>query len=164
VVVLLDSLTRMSRIFNLKGSGRGRGRTLSGGLEAGAMEIPRRFFGLARNIEDGGSITILATILVDTGSRLDQVIYEELKGTGNSEIVLDRELAEARIFPAINLKASGTRKEERLYSPEDSQRLAKLRRALVEQKPKDALEVLLQLLDKYATNEELLQALDRFRG
>ncbi|HSR31332.1 MAG TPA: transcription termination factor Rho [Anaerolineae bacterium] len=159
VVVLLDSLTRMARTFNLKGSGRGGGRSLSGGLEAGALEIPRRFFGLARNIEDGGSVTILATALVDTGSRLDQVVFEEFKGTGNSEIVLDRSLAEARLFPAINVTASGTRKAHLLYSAEEYQRLARLQRALAERPPKDALTSLLQLLEKYPTNEALLEAI-----
>jgi transcription termination factor Rho len=154
VVVLLDSLTRMTRTFNLEA--RGRGRSLSGGLEAGALEMPRRFFGLARNIEDGGSVTILATVLVDTGSRLDQVVFEEFKGTGNSEIVLDRSLAEARLFPAINLSASSTRKAHLLYSPEDHQRLTKLWRALAGRSVKDALSSLLQLLEQYPTNEELL--------
>ncbi len=154
VVVLLDSLTRLSRVFNLQGSGRGR--TLSGGLDAGAMEFPRRFFGLARNVEDGGSVTLLATVLVDTGSRLDQLIFEELKGTGNSEIILDRSLAEARIFPAIDPIASGTRRDEQLYSPDDYQRLEKLRRALARHKPQQAMDLLLRLLDKYPTNEELL--------
>jgi transcription termination factor Rho len=157
VVVLLDSLTRLTRTFNLKGSGSGR--TMSGGLDAGAMEIPRRFFGVARNVENGGSVTILATILIDTGSRLDQLIFEEFKGTGNSEIVLDRALAEARIFPAINLLASSTRKEELLYSPEDSRRIAKLRRLLAGRKPQDALQSLMQLLAKYPSNEEFLQSI-----
>jgi transcription termination factor Rho len=155
--VLVDSLTRMSRTFNLKGSGRSRGRALSGGLEAGALEIPRRFFGLARNIEDGGSVTIIATALVDTGSRMDQFIFEEFKGTGNSEIVLDRPLAEARMFPAINISASGTRKEELLYGPGDVRRIARFRRGLADRKPKEALGWLLKLLQKYPTNEELLQ-------
>ncbi len=159
VVVLMDSLTRMTRTYNLKGSARGGGRSLSGGLEAGALEIPRRFFGLARNVEGGGSVTILATILVDTGSRLDQVVFEEFKGTGNSEIVLDRALAEARLFPAIHLSASGTRKAHLLYSPEEYERLVKLQRALAERPPKQALTALLQLLDKYPTNEELLQTI-----
>ena len=159
VVVLLDSLTRMARTFNLKGSGRGGGRSLSGGLEAGALEIPRRFFGLARNIEDGGSVTILATALVDTGSRLDQVVFEEFKGTGNSEIVLDRSLAEARLFPAINVTASGTRKAHLLYSPDEYQRLIKLQRALAERPPKQALTSLLQLLEKYPNNEALLETI-----
>jgi transcription termination factor Rho len=156
VVVLLDSLTRMTRTYNLQGSGRGRGRSLSGGLEAGATEIPRRFFGVARNVENGGSVTIVATVLVDTGSRLDQVVFEEFKGTGNSEIVLDRELAEARIFPAINIRASGTRRDELLYEDDVYRRLTKLRRALVEKSTRDALMTLLQLLEKYPTNEALL--------
>jgi transcription termination factor Rho len=159
LVVLVDSLTRMGRTFNLKGSGRGRGRTLSGGLEAGALEIPRRFFGLARNVEGGGSVTIIATVLVDTGSRMDQLIFEEFKGTGNSEIVLDRSLAEARIFPAVDVSASGTRKEELLYGPEDVQRLAHLRRGLADRSPRDAMHWLLRLLEKYPTNEELLHSI-----
>jgi transcription termination factor Rho len=157
VVVLLDSLTRMARTFNLEG--RGRGRSLSGGLEAGALQIPRRFFGMARNIEGGGSVTLLATVLVDTGSRLDQVVFEEFKGTGNSEIVLDRSLADARLFPAINLTASGTRKAHLLYSPEEAQRLARLQRLLAEQSPKNALAALIQLLDKYPTNADLLNSI-----
>ncbi len=157
IVVLLDSLTRLSRTFNLRGAGSGR--TMSGGLDAGALEIPRRFFGMARNVENGGSVTILATILVDTGSRLDQLIFEEFKGTGNSEIVLDRALAEARIFPAINLLSSSTRKEELLHDPEDMKRIARLRRLLAERKPQDALESLIQLLEKYPSNQEFLQSI-----
>jgi transcription termination factor Rho len=157
VVVLLDSLTRLARAFNL--ASPGRGRSLSGGLEAGALEMPRRFFGLARNIEGGGSVTVLASALVDTGSRLDQVIFEELKATGNSEIVLDRSLAEARIFPAINIPASGTRREELLYPPDDMARLRTLRRGLAQYQPKDAMLKLMQLLDKYPTNPDLLGAL-----
>ena len=156
VVVLVDSLTRMTRTFNLRGSRRGGGRSLSGGLEAGALQIPRRFFGVARNIEGGGSVTILATILVDTGSRLDQVVFEEFKGTGNSEVVLDRDLAEGRIFPAVDIRASGTRKDHLLYSADQYARLTKLRRALSERSTKDAILTLLQLLEKYPTNEELL--------
>lgn len=160
VVVLVDSLTRLVRAFNLKGSGAGSSRTLSGGVEAEALQIPRRFFGLARNIENGGSVTILATVLVDTGSRMDQFIFEEFKGTGNSEIVLDRSLAEAYIFPAINLAASSTRKEERLYSSDHSLQLTKLRRILAEHPSKEAMEHLLNLLAKYPSNDELLQSLD----
>jgi len=158
VVVLVDSLTRMTRAFNLKGSGQGGGRSLSGGLEAGALEVPRRFFGLARNIEGGGSVTIIATALIDTGSRMDQLIFEEFKGTGNSEIVLDRALAQARIFPAIDISASGTRKEALLYGPEDGPRLVKLRRGWAERQPKEAMLSLIRLLDKYPTNEELLRS------
>ena len=157
VVVLLDSLTRMARTFNLRRESRSRGRTLSGGLDAGALETPRRFFGLARNIENGGSVTIIATALIDTGSRMDQLIYEEFKGTGNSEIVLDRSLAQAYIFPAIDVFASSTRKVEHLYGPDDSRRLAVLRRGLAGRRPKDALLSLIELLEKYPTNEELLQ-------
>jgi transcription termination factor Rho len=123
------------------------------------MEIPRRFFGLARNIENGGSVTILATVLVDTDSRLDQVIFEEFKGTGNSELVLDRSLAEARLFPAINLTASGTRKAHLLYPPDQYDRLVRLQRALAQRSPKQALVALLQLLEKHPTNEALLQAI-----
>ena len=156
VVVLVDSLTRMTRTFNLRGSGRGGGRSLSGGLEAGALQIPRRFFGVARNIEGGGSVTILATILVDTGSRLDQVVFEEFKGTGNCEIVLDRDLAEGRIFPAVDIRASGTRKDHLLYPSDEYARLNKLRRALSDRSTKDAILTLLQLLEKYPSNEELL--------
>jgi transcription termination factor Rho len=155
LVLLIDSITRMGRSFNLQ---RGSGRTLSGGLDAGALEIPRRFFGLARNIENGGSITILATALIDTGSRMDQLIYEEFKGTGNCEIVLDRSLAQAYIFPAIDLNASGTRKEHLLQSRDEIQRIARLRRGLAGRGSRDAMETLLRLLRKYPNNEELLNS------
>lgn len=158
VVVLVDSLTRLVRAFNLGGTQVGRSRTMSGGIEAEALKIPRRFFGLARNVEHGGSVTILATILSDTGSRMDDFIYEEFKGTGNSEIVLDRSLAEAYIFPAINLLASSTRKEERLYDSDSSRKLTKLRRRLASHRPREALEWLLELLEDYPTNEELLNS------
>jgi transcription termination factor Rho len=157
IVVLVDSLTRMGRTFNLKG--RGRGRTLSGGLDAGALEIPRRFFGLARNIEGGGSVTIIATALIDTGSRMDQLIFEEFKGTGNSEIVLDRALAEVRIFPAVNISASGTRKEECLYEADDIRRLAIMRRGLAGRRPQEAMTSLLQALEKHPTNEAFLETI-----
>jgi len=157
VVVLVDSLTRMGRAFNTSGRSRGRGRTLSGGLEDGALEIPRRFFGLARKVENGGSVTILATALIDTGSRMDQHIFEEFKGTGNSEIVLDRQLSEMRIFPAIDILASGTRKEERLLTAEEYRKTSQIRRTLADQSPKDAVEALLKLIKKYPTNEEMLQ-------
>ncbi len=157
LVVLVDSITRMTRAFNLRGSDRGKGRSLSGGLEAGALEIPRRFFGLARNIEDGGSVTILATTLVDTGSRMDQLIFEEFKGTGNSEIILDRSLAQTRIFPAINIAASGTRKEELLYDEHDSRRLSVLRRGWAERRPRQAIISLFKLLKRHPTNEDVLQ-------
>jgi len=157
VVVLVDSLTRMARAFNLHNSPRHtRGRIMSGGLQAGALEIPRRFFGMARSIENGGSVTIIATVLVDTGSRMDQLIFEEFKGTGNSEIILDRNLAEARVFPAINLPASGTRKEELLYPPHQLLQINRLRRALLKAKSKDAMELFHKFLAKYPTNEDFL--------
>lgn len=157
VVLLVDSLTRMGRAFNLNTNSTGR--TLSGGIEAGALEIPRRFFGLARNVENGGSLTIIASALVDTGSRMDEFIFQEFKGTGNSEIVLDRSLAEKRIFPAINIEASGTRREEYLYGTDEHKRVTKLRRALIDQNNEDAINTLLGLFKKYPTNEELLNAI-----
>ena len=159
VVVLIDSLTRMTRAFNL--AGRGANRTMSGGIDARALEIPRRFFGLARNIEKGGSVTVIATALVETGSRMDDLIFEEFKATGNSELKLDRSLAEARIFPAINIKASGTRKEELLYTPAEMEKLTLLRRALADRDSKSAMSGLLNLLQKAPTNEELLRRLKR---
>ena len=155
VVVLIDSITRLSRAFNLYGSGAGR--TMTGGLDAKALEIPRRFFGLARNIENGGSVTVIATALIETGSRMDDFIFEEFKSTGNSELVLDRSLAEARIFPAINVNASGTRKEELLYTPEQMVKLTLLRRSLAARDPKSAMTTLLRLLEKAASNDELLR-------
>lgn len=159
IVVLVDSLTRMGRAFNHKSPSRGqRGPTMSGGLTAGALEIPRRFFGLARNIEGGGSVTIIATALINTGSRMDQLIFEEFKGTGNSEIVLDRNLAEARVFPAINIGASGTRKEERLYNEEESRKIALLRRVLSNMDSMEAIKLFDKFFEKYPTNEEFLNS------
>jgi transcription termination factor Rho len=154
VVILLDSITRMSRAFNVHGSGSRR--TMSGGLDARALEIPRKFFGLARNIEHGGSVTVIATAQVDTGSRMDGFIFEEFKSTGNSEIVLDRTLAEARIFPAINLLSSGTRREELLYEEEEMQLLNPLRRWMVDYEPKAAMRGLIKLVNKTANNSELV--------
>jgi transcription termination factor Rho len=159
VVVLVDSITRMGRAFNVRGSGTGR--TMSGGVEAGALEIPRRFFGMARNIEDGGSVTIIATALIDTGSRMDQLIFEEFKGTGNSEVVLNRALAEARIFPAIDLPASGTRKEAKLYGADDARRITNLRREMSKHKPAEAMKMLLHFMEKYPTNEEFLKMISK---
>ena len=155
VVVLIDSITRLSRAFNLHGAGARR--TMSGGIDAKALEIPRRFFGLARNIEKGGSVTVMATALIETGSRMDDYIFEEFKSTGNSEIMLDRALAEARIYPAINVLASSTRKEELLYSDAEMARLVKLRRWLAGGKPDAAMRGLLQLIEKTESNAELLQ-------
>ncbi|MBL7223702.1 MAG: transcription termination factor Rho [Candidatus Brocadiae bacterium] len=160
IVVLMDSMTRMARAFNVEGSGSGR--TLTGGLDASAMQVPRRFFGLARNCEGGGSVTVIATALVDTGSRMDNLIFEEFKGTGNSEIVLDRELAELRIFPAINIKASGTRREEKLYAPEELEMVHRLRRVLADQTPVEAMTHLLAKMTKTESNEEFLASLPGF--
>jgi len=154
VVVLVDSLTRIGRAFNLAGSGKGR--VMTGGMEVGAMETPRRFFGMARNIENGGSVTILATALVDTGSRMDELIFQEFKGTGNSELVLDRKLADMRLFPAINITESGTRREDRLYDEAIVSRINKMRGMLATRSPKDALGSLITTLEKYPTNEALL--------
>jgi transcription termination factor Rho len=154
VVVLLDSITRMARAFNTHGTSSRR--TMSGGLDARALEIPRRFFGLARNIEHGGSVTVIATAQVDTGSRMDGFIFEEFKSTGNSEVVLDRSLAEARIFPAINVMASGTRREELLYSENEMQLLDPLRRWMVDYEPKAAMSGLIKLINKTANNSELI--------
>jgi len=161
IVVLLDSITRLGRAFNVHGSGTGR--TMTGGLDAKALEIPRRFFGLARNVENGGSVTVIATALIDTGSRMDDHIFQEFKGTGNSEIVLDRLLAEARIFPAINLLASGTRKEELLYKADEMQWLAALRRRLADADPKTAMLDLLKLLDTAPSNDVLFQKIKLVR-
>jgi len=160
IVLMIDSLTRMGRSFNNRTRRSGGSRpTMSGGLEAGILEVPRRVFGLARRAEEGGSVTIVATCLVDTGSRMDQLIFEEFKGTGNSEIILDRNLAEARIWPAINLPASGTRKEAKLYTPQESRGLTTLRRVLSGYEPRGAMEALHRLLKKYPTNKEFLEAM-----
>jgi transcription termination factor Rho len=162
VVLMIDSLTRVGRAFNNRTRRGGSARpTMSGGLEAGVLEIPRRLFGLARAIENGGSVTIIASCLVDTGSRMDQLIFEEFKGTGNSELILDRSLAEMRIWPAIDIPASGTRKEAKLYSPDHSRGLVTLRRVLSNYGPRDAIEALGKLLKKYPTNKEFLAAMSR---
>ncbi|MBM4102624.1 MAG: transcription termination factor Rho [Planctomycetes bacterium] len=155
IVVLVDSITRMGRAFNRKGSGTGR--IMSGGLEAGVLEIPRRFLGMARKIENGGSVTIIATALVDTGSRMDQLIFEEFKGTGNSEIILSRALAEQRIFPAIDIPASGTRMDEALWGAANSKKLANLRKGLFNKNPAESINTLISVLRKYPTNAELIK-------
>jgi transcription termination factor Rho len=157
VVIFCDSLTRMSRAYN--NEQRGSGKILSGGIDARTMEKPRRFFGGARNHEDGGSLTIIATCLVDTGSRMDDVIFEEFKGTGNCEIILDRGLFDRRIFPCINIPASGTRKEEKLYTADELPKIHKLRRALASVKPMDAMELLLSKLTRTKVNAEFLKSI-----
>lgn len=156
VVLLLDSLTRLGRSFNLWGEGSGR--TLSGGLDSGAMKIPRRIFGSARNIEHGGSLTIIATALIETGSRMDEVIFEEFKGTGNAEIVLDRQMADKRVFPAVNLRKSGTRNEELLLGDKIEQH-HRLFRALNSRSPIDAMQALLRHMQQFPSNEEMLDEL-----
>jgi transcription termination factor Rho len=148
VVLIVDSLTRMGRSYN--SYKEGTGRTLSGGLDVRAMEIPRRFFGSARNLEDGGSLAILASTLVDTGSLMDQVIFQEFKGTGNMELVLSRELAERRIFPAIDLNQSGTRKEEKLLDEEALRRSYVLRNAIHDMHLGEALNFVIRQLLKSA--------------
>jgi transcription termination factor Rho len=157
VVLLLDSITRLARAYNA--GSEGSGRTMSGGLDSTAMQAPRQIFGAARKIEDAGSLTIVGTALIDTGSRMDQVIFEEFKGTGNSEIYLSRELAERRIYPAIDIPKSGTRKEEKLYPPEIVQRMHLLRRGLAGMASIEAMTKLLELLAKWKTNEEIFSLL-----
>jgi transcription termination factor Rho len=154
VVILLDSITRLGRAANREQ--KGRGKTMTGGIDSRALEFPRQFFGAARNIEDGGSLTILGTALVDTGSQMDEVIFQEFKGTGNMELVLDRRLAESRIFPAIDISRSGTRKEELLLDEEELPRVHLLRRALAGLKPVEAMALLLDKMKKTKSNKELL--------
>jgi len=157
VIVFMDSLTRMSRAFN--NLQKGSGRIMSGGIDSRTMEKPRRFFGSARNVEDGGSLTVVATCLIDTGSRMDEVIFQEFKGTGNMELVLDRRLFEKRIFPTINIPQSGTRKEEKLYPKEQVEKLYLMRRALSSLSPEAAMELLLQKVREFSSNELFLQSL-----
>ena len=159
VVLLLDSITRLARAYNT--ASVGTGRTLSGGLDAATMQAPRMIFGAARKVEGSGSLTIAGTALIDTGSRMDQVIFEEFKGTGNSEIYLSRELAERRIFPAIDVAKSGTRKEEKLYPPEIVPRLHLLRRGLAGLHPQEAMTKLLELMNRCKTNAEIWELLAR---
>ncbi len=159
VVILLDSITRLARAYNaLMPSG---GKMLSGGVEATALQKPKRFFGSARNIEEGGSLTILATALVETGSRMDEVIFEEFKGTGNMELHLDRSLVEKRIFPAINIEKSGTRKEELLYHPDEMERIYSLRRAMQGVPIVESMEMFIQRLKNTETNAEFLMTMNR---
>ncbi|MCJ7813796.1 MAG: transcription termination factor Rho [Candidatus Atribacteria bacterium] len=157
VVILLDSITRLARAYNQ--TIPTSGKTLSGGLDSSALYLPKRFFGAARNIEEGGSLTILATALVETGSRMDDVIFEEFKGTGNMELRLDRELSENRIFPAIDIKKSGTRKEELLLNKEELQKIWLLRRALASQPSLGAVKLVINKLKKTKTNREFLNSI-----
>ncbi len=156
VVVLLDSITRLSRGYNNLTPGGKKGRTMSGGIDAKALARPKRFFGAARNIEEGGSLTILATALVDTRSRMDDLIFEEYKGTGNMEIHLDRSVAEQRVFPALHVTKSATRREELLYHPDELDRVLMIRKQLAEMPPVEAMEVFQTNLVNTSTNAELL--------
>ncbi len=162
VVILLDSVTRLARAYNTIVPASGK--VLSGGVDSNALQRPKRFFGAARNIEEGGSLTIIATALVDTGSRMDEVIFEEFKGTGNSEVHLDRKLADRRVFPAIDIQKSGTRKEELLMSKEDLNRVYVLRRVLTPLSPVEAMELLLSKMGKTKTNSDFLNAMSGGKG
>jgi transcription termination factor Rho len=154
VVILLDSITRLARAYNTIVPPSGK--VLSGGVDSNALQRPKRFFGAARNIEEGGSLTIIATALVDTGSRMDEVIFEEFKGTGNMEVILDRKLVDKRVFPAIDIQRSGTRKEELLIPKEDLQRIWVLRKVLNPLSPVEAMELLVSRLEKVRNNAEFL--------
>ena len=159
VVILLDSITRLARAYNTVQPASGK--VLTGGVDANALQKPKRFFGAARNIEGGGSLTILATALTETGSKMDDVIFEEFKGTGNSEIQLDRTLSNRRIFPAVNIVLSGTRRDDLLYDKSASQRIWILRKLLADMNPTEAMNFMLQLMDEYKTNEDLLDNMNK---
>jgi transcription termination factor Rho len=158
VVILLDSITRLARAYNTMQPSSGK--IMSGGVESNALQKPKRFFGAARNIQEGGSLTIIATALVETGSRMDDVIFEEFKGTGNMEVNLDRNLSDQRIFPAFNIQRSGTRKEELLYHPDELPRIHALRKVLAEESPVEAMGLLLEKIKKTGDNIEFLMALN----
>ena len=155
VMILIDSITRLARAYNL--TVPPSGRTLSGGLDPAALHMPKRFFGAARNMREGGSLTILATALVDTGSKMDDVVYEEFKGTGNMELVLDRKLSEKRMFPAIDILKSGTRREDLLLSKEEQESVESMRRALNGLRPEEAVDNILNMFSRTRNNEELIQ-------
>ena len=158
VVVLLDSITRLGRAYNTECPHSGR--ILSGGVDASALQHPKRFFGAARKVEEGGSITILSTALIDTGSRMDEVIFEEFKGTGNMELHLDRRLADRRTWPAIDITRSGTRKEELLLHPDELKRVWILRKVLMDMNPIEGMELLTAKLKQFKTNAEFLMNLN----
>lgn len=157
VFVLLDSITRVARAYNSVHGGSGR--TMTGGVDARALEMPRKMFAAARKSEEGGSLTILATALVDTGSRMDELIFQEFKGTGNMELILDRKLSDRRLYPAIDIPKSGTRKEEKLFPSQHLEAIRKLRRTMVDLNPVEAMETLTAALKKHKTNDELLSKL-----
>ena len=158
VVILLDSITRLARAYNI--TVPTSGKVLSGGVDSNALHKPKRFFGAARNIEEGGSLTIVSTALIETGSRMDEVIFEEFKGTGNSEINLDRKLAERRLFPAINIKKSGTRKEELLLTEDELQKIWVLRKVIAPMEDIEITELILQQMKKSKDNKAFLAAMN----
>ena len=158
VVILLDSITRLARAHNTEVPHSGK--ILTGGVDSNALQKPKRFFGAARNLEEGGSLTIIGTALVDTGSKMDEVIFEEFKGTGNAELHLDRRLVDRRIWPAIDVAASGTRKEELLLAPEELDLIYKLRRVLSDMNPVESIELLRGRLAKVRTNAEFLMTMN----
>jgi transcription termination factor Rho len=157
VVILLDSITRLARAYNTVAPSSGK--VLTGGVDANALQRPKRFFGAARNIEEGGSLTIIATALIETGSRMDEVIFEEFKGTGNMESLLERKLADRRMYPAINVTRSGTRREELLTNEEDLQKLWILRKILAPMDPVEAMEFLMDRLKSTKTNAEFFDSM-----
>ena len=159
VVILLDSITRLARAYNL--TVPPSGRTLSGGLDPAALHMPKKFFGAARNMREGGSLTVLATALVETGSKMDDVVFEEFKGTGNMELVLDRKLSEKRIFPAIDIARSGTRREELLLSREELEATYLMRKALGGLKSDEALERILEMFMRTRSNKDFIAAIKR---
>ena len=160
VLILLDSLTRLARAYN---KGSNSGRTMSGGMDIKAMDVPKRLFGAARKFDEGGSLTVLATALIETGSRMDELIFQEFKGTGNMEVVLDRRLADRRVWPAIDIQQSGTRKEERILDAETLARVTLLRRSLSELKPVEAMESLVRQLAKFPSNAAFLERIGQFQ-
>ena len=157
VVILLDSITRLARAYNLVVPPSGR--TLSGGLDPAALHMPKKFFGAARNMREGGSLTILATALVDTGSKMDDVVFEEFKGTGNMELVLDRKLAEKRIFPAINIQKSGTRRDDLLLTKEEQEIVFALHREMSGNRAEENVEQILQFFKKTKNNQEFIHVM-----
>ncbi len=161
VMILLDSITRLTRAYNL--TVPPSGRTLSGGLDPAALHMPKRFFGAARNMRGGGSLTILATALVETGSKMDDVVYEEFKGTGNMELVLDRKLSERRVFPAIDIPKSSTRREDLLLAPEEQEAINIMRKALNGLKPEEAVDKILDIFSKTRNNAEFVQIVKKIK-
>ena len=159
VVILLDSITRLARAYNTVAPSSGK--VLTGGVDANALQRPKRFFGAARNIEEGGSLTILATTLVETGSKMDEVIYEEFKGTGNMELHLERRIAEKRVYPAINVNRSGTRREELMIGPEELQKIWILRKFVHSMDELESMEFLIGRMQATKTNEEFFDAMKR---